>query len=78
MKKLLKILTPMAAILSAALFFAGCKQFLEDPEDFFQLLGCGSRYRPEYRDKSGSLLCARFEYSLCAVCRPRNGYDESA
>lgn len=35
MKKLLKILTMVAAILSAALFFAGCKQFLEDPEDFF-------------------------------------------
>ena len=34
MKKLLKILTPMAAILAAALFFAGCKQFLEDPEEF--------------------------------------------
>ena len=35
MKKLIKILTMVAAILSAALFFAGCKQFLEDPEDFF-------------------------------------------
>ena len=34
MKKLLKILTPMAAILAAALFFAGCKQFLDDPEEF--------------------------------------------
>ena len=34
MKKLFKILTPMAAILAAALFFAGCKQFLEDPEEF--------------------------------------------
>lgn len=35
MKKIIKILTMVAAILSAALFFAGCKQFLEDPEDFF-------------------------------------------
>ena len=25
----------MAAILAAALFFAGCKQFLDDPEEFF-------------------------------------------
>ena len=33
MKNLLKILT-MVAILAAALFFAGCKQFLEDPEEF--------------------------------------------
>ena len=30
MKKLLKILTTIAAVLAAALFFAGCKQFLED------------------------------------------------
>ena len=35
MKKLLKILTMVAAVPAAALFFAGCKQFLEDPEDFF-------------------------------------------
>ena len=34
MKKLLKILTMVAAVLTAALFFAGCKQFLEDPEEF--------------------------------------------
>ncbi|MGI0518087.1 right-handed parallel beta-helix repeat-containing protein [Treponema denticola] len=34
MKKLLKILTTIAAVLAAALFFAGCKQFLEDPEEF--------------------------------------------
>ncbi|MGI5062354.1 hypothetical protein E4N90_02290 [Treponema denticola] len=34
MKKLLKILTTIAAVLTAALFFAGCKQFLEDPEEF--------------------------------------------
>ena len=34
MKKLLKILTMVAAMLAAALFFAGCKQFLEDPEEF--------------------------------------------
>ena len=34
MKKLLKILTMLAAVPAAALFFAGCKQFLEDPEDF--------------------------------------------
>ena len=34
MKKLLKILTTIAAALAAALFFAGCKQFLEDPEEF--------------------------------------------
>ena len=35
MKKLLKILTMVAAVPAAALIFAGCKQFLEDPEDFF-------------------------------------------
>ncbi|EMB27077.1 right-handed parallel beta-helix repeat-containing protein [Treponema denticola] len=34
MKKLLKILTTIAAVLAAALFFVGCKQFLEDPEEF--------------------------------------------
>ena len=34
MKKLLKILTMVAAVPAAALFFAGCKQFLEDPEEF--------------------------------------------
>ncbi|UTC90167.1 hypothetical protein E4N87_05445 [Treponema denticola] len=34
MKKLLKILTTIAVVLTAALFFAGCKQFLEDPEEF--------------------------------------------
>ena len=34
MKKLLKILTMVAAVLTTALFFAGCKQFLEDPEEF--------------------------------------------
>ena len=34
MKNLLKILTMVAAVLAAALFFAGCKQFLEDPEEF--------------------------------------------
>ena len=34
MKKLLKILTTIAAVLAATLFFAGCKQFLEDPEEF--------------------------------------------
>ena len=34
MKKLLKILTTIAAVLAAALFFAGCKQFLENPEEF--------------------------------------------
>ncbi|UTY24437.1 right-handed parallel beta-helix repeat-containing protein [Treponema denticola] len=42
MKKLSKILTPMAAILAAALFFAGCKQFLEDPEDFFSYWAAGA------------------------------------
>ena len=35
MKKIIKILTTIAAVLAVALFFAGCKQFLEDPEDFF-------------------------------------------
>lgn len=34
MKKFLKILTTIAVVLTAALFFAGCKPFLEDPEDF--------------------------------------------
>ena len=34
MKRLLKILTMVAAVLTATLFFAGCKQFLEDPEEF--------------------------------------------
>ena len=34
MKKILKILTTIAVVLAAALFFAGCKQFLEDPEEF--------------------------------------------
>ena len=32
----------MAAILAAALFFAGCKQFLEDPEDFFSYWAAGA------------------------------------
>ena len=36
MKKLLKILTTIAVVLTAALFFAGCKQFLEDPEEFLR------------------------------------------
>ena len=35
MKKLLKILTTIAVVLTAALFFAGCKPFLEDPEEMF-------------------------------------------
>ena len=34
MKKIIKILTTIAVVLTAALFFAGCKQFLEDPEEF--------------------------------------------
>ena len=33
MKKFLKILTTIAVVLTAALFFAGCKPFLEDPEE---------------------------------------------
>ena len=42
MKKLLKILTMVAAVPAAALFFAGCKQFLEDPEDFFSYWAAGA------------------------------------
>ena len=42
MKKLLKILTMVAAVPAAALFFAGCKQFLEDSEDFFSYWAAGA------------------------------------
>ena len=34
MKKLLKILTMVAAVLTTAVLFTTCKQFLDDPEDF--------------------------------------------
>ena len=34
MKKLLKILTMVAAVLTTAVVFTTCKQFLEDPEEF--------------------------------------------
>ena len=34
MKKILRILIMLAAVPAAALFFAGCKQFLDDPEEF--------------------------------------------
>lgn len=34
MKKLLKILTTIAAVLTTAVVFATCKQFRDDPEDF--------------------------------------------
>ncbi|MGI5064880.1 right-handed parallel beta-helix repeat-containing protein [Treponema putidum] len=34
MKKLLKILTTIAAVLTTAVLFTTCKQFREDPEDF--------------------------------------------
>lgn len=34
MKKLLKILTTIAAVLAAALLMATCKQFIDDPEEF--------------------------------------------
>ena len=34
MKKLLKILTMVAAVLTTAVVFTTCKQFLADPEDF--------------------------------------------
>ena len=34
MKKLLKILTTMAAVLTTAVLFTTCKQFRDDPEDF--------------------------------------------
>ena len=35
MKKLLKILTMVAAVLTTAVIFTTCKQFREDPEEFF-------------------------------------------
>lgn len=35
MKKLFKILTMVAAVLTTAVVFTTCKQFLEDPEEFF-------------------------------------------
>ena len=34
MKKIVKIITPIAAVLAAALLFTTCKQFLADPEEF--------------------------------------------
>ena len=34
MKKLLKILTMVAAVLTTAILFTTCKQFRDDPEDF--------------------------------------------
>ena len=34
MKKLLKILTMVAAVLTTAVLFTTCKQFMDDPEDF--------------------------------------------
>ena len=34
MKKLLKILTMIAAVLITAVLFTTCKQFLDDPEEF--------------------------------------------
>ena len=34
MKKLLKILTMVAAVLTTAVLFTTCKQFRDDPEDF--------------------------------------------
>ena len=35
MKRLLKILTMVAAVLTTAVVFTTCKQFLDDPEEFF-------------------------------------------
>ena len=34
MRKIVKIITPIAAVLAAALLFTTCKQFLADPEEF--------------------------------------------
>lgn len=34
MKNIVKIITPIAAVLAAALLFTTCKQFLADPEEF--------------------------------------------
>ena len=34
MKKILRILTIAAVLLTTAIVFASCKQFLEDPEEF--------------------------------------------
>ena len=61
MKKIVKILTPIAAALAAALFFAGCKQFVADPEEFLSywaaevISGAYSIDKPSQTNADGAL-----------------------
>ena len=76
MKKLLKILT-MVAILAAALFFTGCKQFLEDPEDFLsywssEVVPIDFSINKPYQTSNDGALCIPSEHDVTLTIKLRN------
>ena len=77
MKKLLKILTTIAAVLTTAVVFATCKQFRDDPEDFLsywssEVVPIDFSINKPYQMSNDGALCIPSAYDVTLKIKLRN------
>ena len=77
MKKLLKILTMVAAVLTAAVLFTTCKQFRDDPEDFLsywaaEVAPIDFSINKPYQTSNDGALCIPSEHDVTLTIKLRN------
>ena len=77
MKKLLKILTTIAAVLTTAVLFTTCKQFREDPEDFLsywaaEVIPIDFSINKPYQTSNDGALCIPSATDVVLTIKLRN------
>ena len=77
MKKLLKILTTIAAVLTTAVVFATCKQFRDDPEEFLsywssEVVPIDFSINKPYQMSNDGALCIPSAHDVKLTIKPRN------